>query len=426
MQKFKVSELIPHPQNEFFFDDMEGQKWQEFLESVRTSGVIEPPIVANEGVIVSGHQRIRACKELGIDELFCEVRIYDDPDRMTKDLIETNVRQRGTINGSELKMGRIIKELERIYGVQNGNNQHGRVPQVAEAKTQSEIAKELGISVDKMNRLKKLADLPEEYQEMIEQGLISVNTATTLISKLSEEEQLALLSQLPATQKLTQSQVQAEVDKLKRQNETLVTELRRSVKLKEEALAGQARQIELLESVPVTPEPEEEYYIEMKQKMEDALASERKSSVIADQLETKLSALQKQLAQQSEAHKKEMESLTKPSESREYIKMKEEIESLRAQLSAAKETKVKDDRVMRVMGYKPDETREITETEVRLNGIFASIPADIGWFEQNPDNVTRLPADIKTHLINQGEKAASSLENILQILGWRENTCKAV
>ena len=49
------------------------------------------------------------------------MRFYDDPDKMTKDLIETNIRQRGTIGGSDMKMGRIIKELERIYGVRSGS-----------------------------------------------------------------------------------------------------------------------------------------------------------------------------------------------------------------------------------------------------------------------------------------------------------------
>ena len=215
MQKFKPSELIPHPQNDFFFDPMEGQKWQEFLESVRTSGVIEPPVVTSEGVIVSGHQRVRACIELGIEEIYCEVRKYDDPDRVLKDLIETNIRQRGTIAGSELKMGRIIKELERIYGVQNGNNQHGRVPQVAEAKSQSEIAKELGMSVDKMSRFKKLADLPDEYQEMLETGRIRPNTAVTLISKLTDEEQQTLLKSLPATEKITHAVAQQYIDQIR-------------------------------------------------------------------------------------------------------------------------------------------------------------------------------------------------------------------
>jgi hypothetical protein len=42
MQKIKVSELKEHPMNTFYFDNMSGEKWNEFLKSVETSGVIEP------------------------------------------------------------------------------------------------------------------------------------------------------------------------------------------------------------------------------------------------------------------------------------------------------------------------------------------------------------------------------------------------
>ena len=31
MQKFKIEELKAHPRNNEFFDDMSGEKWQEFL-----------------------------------------------------------------------------------------------------------------------------------------------------------------------------------------------------------------------------------------------------------------------------------------------------------------------------------------------------------------------------------------------------------
>lgn len=215
MQEFKVSELTPHPQNEFYFDEMTGQKWEEFLESIRTSGVIEPPVVTNKRVIVSGHQRIRACKELGIESINCEVRIYDSEDRVLKDLIETNIRQRGTIAGSELKMGRIIKELERIYGIKNGVRNDRKLPQIAEAKSQDDLARELGISVDKLNRMKKLVDLPDEYMEMLESGRISANTAVSLISKLTDAEQQELLRALPATEKITQGVAQQYIDKIR-------------------------------------------------------------------------------------------------------------------------------------------------------------------------------------------------------------------
>ena len=68
MQQINIDELKPHPRNNEFFDDMTGEKWSEFLESIRTSGVIEPIVVTTDMVIVSGHQRVRACKELGIPE----------------------------------------------------------------------------------------------------------------------------------------------------------------------------------------------------------------------------------------------------------------------------------------------------------------------------------------------------------------------
>ena len=74
MQSLKVNGLKAHPKNEYFFDEMEGQKWEEFKESIETSGVIEPIVTTQDLVIVSGHQRVRACKELGIVTILGEVR----------------------------------------------------------------------------------------------------------------------------------------------------------------------------------------------------------------------------------------------------------------------------------------------------------------------------------------------------------------
>ena len=149
MQEIKVNELKPHPKNDYFFDDMVGQKWTEFLDSVKTSGVIEPIVVTQNKVIVSGHQRVRACKELGIQNIMAEIRIYDNDDKVVKDLIETNLRQRGDISSSSLKMGRIICELERIYGVRQGSSNPkgtniGDTPLVGDV-SQTDIADKLNI-----------------------------------------------------------------------------------------------------------------------------------------------------------------------------------------------------------------------------------------------------------------------------------------
>ena len=95
MEILKIEDLTPHPRNAEFFDDMTGEKWNEFLESVKSRGVIEPIVITPDKVIVSGHQRVRACKELGIEEITCDVHLYNNEDEILQDLLETNIAASG-------------------------------------------------------------------------------------------------------------------------------------------------------------------------------------------------------------------------------------------------------------------------------------------------------------------------------------------
>ena len=85
-----------------------------------------------------------------------------------------------------VKMGRIAAELERIYGIKNGGARGNRYYSVDEssrtangesAKTQKDLAEMLGVSVDTINRAKKIATMPTEWQELVETGKVSVRTA---------------------------------------------------------------------------------------------------------------------------------------------------------------------------------------------------------------------------------------------------------
>lgn len=227
MQEILVSELKPHPMNDYYFDDMEGQKWKKFLSSITVrmergqNGIIEPIVITQDKIIVSGHQRVRACKELGIESVIAEVRIYDNEDEVVQDLIETNIRQRGTIGDDEIKIGRRIKKLEELYGIQNGGDRKSEKISSANGgtdnekpHTQEELAAMLDMSVDTLNRAKKLASLPLEIQELVKDGTISTSTASRLIARLSPEEQERLIQMLPVAKKLTQKQVQIYVDRI--------------------------------------------------------------------------------------------------------------------------------------------------------------------------------------------------------------------
>lgn len=137
---------------------------------------------------------MRACKELGIPEIMCEIKTYKDEDSIIKDLLETNIRQRGDIGGSAKKVGRRIMELERLYGIKNGGsgfygNRHTENIDLtinSEAlKTQEQLAQELGMSVDTLQNYKMLADMIPELEELMDTGIVSKSTALSMIRNLS-------------------------------------------------------------------------------------------------------------------------------------------------------------------------------------------------------------------------------------------------
>ncbi|SFE01538.1 ParB-like nuclease domain-containing protein [Thermoanaerobacter thermohydrosulfuricus] len=210
MGMIKIELLKEHPRNKEFFDDIEGDRWQEFVESIRTSGIIVPLIVTQDYVVISGNQRLKAAKELGLKEVPCEVRTYEDRDGLTKedwmlkDLIETNLRQRGIGNLNPMKLARCILELERIYGIKVGKPQNklqimdDNSATVAELQTiisQKELAEIVGLKERQLRGIKKLNDLIPELQILVEQGKLS-SSAGEQLAYLEPEQQKELFDVL--------------------------------------------------------------------------------------------------------------------------------------------------------------------------------------------------------------------------------------
>lgn len=195
MELIEVSKLKPFPKNDYFFDDLTGPQWEEFKKSIQSSGVIEPVIVTTDLVIISGHQRVRACKELGIEKVLCDIRRFGSEDEQLKQLIETNIKQRGIGNPNSVKLGRCIRELERIEGIKHGGSRVQNAP----LKSQEAIAQEIGISVDQLKRYKSLTNLIPELSDLVETGEVNVTTAAAIARKLTKEQQEELAAKLTST-----------------------------------------------------------------------------------------------------------------------------------------------------------------------------------------------------------------------------------
>lgn len=139
----------------------------------------------------------------GIYETLLRGCSKEDEDSIIKDLLETNIRQRGDIGGSAKKVGRRIMELERLYGVRDGssnekgNNRIGEPNNSVDNVTQSDLAAKLGMSVDTLQNYKMLADMIpelEEYQKrhvLFIAEVIMVNKERGNVTDKKTKQQLA-------------------------------------------------------------------------------------------------------------------------------------------------------------------------------------------------------------------------------------------
>lgn len=90
------------------------------------------------------------------------------------DLLESNIRRRGEVGGSAKKVGKRIKELERLYGIEHGNNQHNRTSNNFKSiKTQEQLAQEMGMTVQNLQNYKMLADMIPELDELVTTGIVT-------------------------------------------------------------------------------------------------------------------------------------------------------------------------------------------------------------------------------------------------------------
>lgn len=250
MQNIKVSELKKHPRNEEFFDDIYGEKWESFIESVKRRGIVEPIVVTQDLMIVSGHQRVRACEEMGILEIPCRITHYPDydekfnrtkDDMILEDLISTNIMQRGVGNVNPMKMARCVQELERIKGVRQGSaggvgiNQYNKVLQqdnLTQAYSQKDMAEELGITRQQLQDYKKLLNLIPELQQMVENGSMKATVGYKIWARMSIEEQEKLFNDIgrEKIKTLTQKATKEYIDKINSLEKDLENEKRKEPK----------------------------------------------------------------------------------------------------------------------------------------------------------------------------------------------------
>ena len=306
-----MSALHPHPRNAEFFDDADPDSFAKLKDSIAELGLLTPLRVSKDYTIISGHQRYRACQELGVE--YIQVIVDDeleDENEKTMQLIASNF---GRAKNDPEKQAALIVEYEKLMGVRVGRPKFGNNSRISEmGKNQDIIAKEFGVDVTTLRNLKRFGDLPKEVKEAVKDGKFSVTSAVKVVAAMSVDDQLALINSLPeAKAKFTQKELQEKVmemtQKVQSQQEASVT-AQKSVmdKARKEADAliasAQSKAKELEEAAHKSSLQYQEAHEAAKKEEERLAALKEQANALSQQMRDARKAMEEQEDQQEEVN----------------------------------------------------------------------------------------------------------------------------
>ncbi|MCD4827797.1 MAG: ParB/RepB/Spo0J family partition protein [Acholeplasmataceae bacterium] len=187
IDEISLDEIKPNPfQPRRIFDQ---EKIDELAQSIREHGIFQPIIIkkVKKGyIIVSGERRYRAAQIVGLKTIPSIVRQYEESKVAEIALAENLQRENLTP----------IEEAEAYKVVMNHLN-----------LTQTELAHKIGKSRSHVTNMLGLLNLPEETQNMLLTGQISMGHARAL-SKLESATQINKLAKMILAKQLSVRQVE--------------------------------------------------------------------------------------------------------------------------------------------------------------------------------------------------------------------------
>ncbi len=191
ISKMKVADLKPHPRQAANFPDLPDAQLRDLADDMERNGQKVPLEVLPDGTIVGGHQRWRAAKLLGWEEV--NVWVNDElaaqgEAAVEQRLIEDNLNRRQL---DRLEMARSYRRLQELADElppgQRHRYQYGRLRDV--------LGRRLGMSGRTLDRLVRILDTPMEIQEAFRRGDLPVVIAEK-VAGLPQEVQRGIAEEL--------------------------------------------------------------------------------------------------------------------------------------------------------------------------------------------------------------------------------------
>lgn len=185
-----ISKLKAHSFNRIF-GDLPKEEFEALRNDIKVRGMQSRIDITEDNIIVCGHQRVRACKELGIIKVNAHVLKGWTEEQVKEHLIKDNVLRRQLTPFQVVEAG---KELKKIYEGRKGAHVD-KCPhdKQQEGKTRDLVAKDFGISGRTYERYEKIYNHAKNTKrnDLIKkekQGLITITQIKKEMKPIEEPD----------------------------------------------------------------------------------------------------------------------------------------------------------------------------------------------------------------------------------------------
>lgn len=161
--ELRIAQIDPNPyQPRREFDQ---EELNELRASIKSQGLLQPVTVRSSGngryELVTGERRLRACRDLGHNQIQAILRDFSDRQLQELSLVENLIRA----DLNEIEVGEALENLQNRY-----------------AYTTSQLAEVIGKSRPAVSNTLRLLELPDKIKQLIRDGRISAGHGRSILS----------------------------------------------------------------------------------------------------------------------------------------------------------------------------------------------------------------------------------------------------
>lgn len=190
IEKWSLESLKEHPRQAELFGDMPDEELHQLAAHMEVNDLEKPLHIRPDGVVIAGHQRLRAAKYLGWAEI--DVIVRSDLDEAGDSAVEKHLIEDNLIRRQLTPLGR-ARCIKALFEIEEGGSLDWNF--MARAQRKETIGRRLGMSPRNVNRYLAVLTAPKEIQDAFDRGEIKLVDAG-MVGSLPESVQQQIVARI--------------------------------------------------------------------------------------------------------------------------------------------------------------------------------------------------------------------------------------